>query len=162
MENEQFQDIRRILIPLDGSTLSENALKYGISIANKFGAEIVLVSVYASKEPDSLLKKRLEEMDPNLGKEVEKMHPLYLIENYHTILKNALAKKKISIKSVLRDANISTDSVVNVLLDLVKKENIDLVVISSHGKSGFRKLKLGSVTEELIKALMIPVLCVKK
>src|SRR3989304_9697812 len=143
MENEQFQDIRRILIPLDGSTLSENALKYGISIANKFGAEIVLVSVYASKEPDSLLKKRLEEMDPNLGKEVEKMHPLYLMENYH-------------------DANISTDSVVNVLLDLVKKENIDLVVISSHGKSGFRKLKLGSVTEELIKALMIPVLCVKK
>ncbi|MCZ7397327.1 MAG: universal stress protein, partial [Candidatus Methanoperedens sp.] len=72
-----------------------------------------------------------------------KMHPLYLMENYH-------------------DANISTDSVVNVLLDLVKKENIDLVVISSHGKSGFRKLKLGSVTEELIKALMIPVLCVKK
>jgi len=143
MENEQFQDIRRILIPLDGSKLSENALRYGISIANKFGAEIVLVSVYASKEPDSLFKKRLEEMDPDLGKEVEKMHPLYLMENYH-------------------DANISTDSVVNVLLDLVKKENIDLVVISSHGKSGFRKLKLGSVTEELIKALMIPVLCVKK
>ena len=77
-------------------------------------------------------------------------------------MKKSLAKKKISVKSVLRDANISTDSVVNVLLDLVKKENIDLVVISSHGKSGFRKLKLGSVTEELIKALMIPVLCVKK
>ena len=81
MENEQFQDIRRILIPLDGSKLSENALRYGISIANKFGAEIVLVSVYASKEPDSLFKKRLGEMDPNLGKEVEKMHPLYLMEN---------------------------------------------------------------------------------
>ncbi len=77
MENEQFQDIRRILIPLDGSKLSENALRYGTSIANKFGAEIILVSVYA--------------------------------------LKKSLAKKKISVRSVLRDASISTDSVVNVL-----------------------------------------------
>jgi nucleotide-binding universal stress UspA family protein len=84
------------------------------------------------------------------------------MENYHTILKKSLAKKKVSVKSVLRDANISTDSVVNILLDVVRKENIDLVVISSHGRSGFRKLKLGSVTEEMIKALTIPVLCVKK
>lgn len=151
-----------MLIPLDGSKLSESALRYGVSIASKFGADIILVSVFSSRDQDSVFKKRIAELDPGLGKEVEKMHPLYLMENYHGILKNALGKQKIRVKSILRDANVSTESVVKVLLDVVEKEKIDLVVITSHGRSGFKKLKLGSVTESLIKAIMIPVLCVRK
>ncbi len=162
MENELLQGFKNILIPIDGSKLSENGLRYGVSVASKYDARIVILSVYSSKDPECPFKKRIKEMNLQFGKDIEKMPLMYLMENYHGILKNAVCKQKINVKSVLRESDTSTKSVLKILLDEIEKEKIDLVVISSHGKSGFNKLKLGSVTEGLIKSLAIPVLCVKK
>jgi nucleotide-binding universal stress UspA family protein len=162
MENYFLQDFKNILVPLDGSRISENALRYGVSIASKYNAGIVLVSVFSSRSSESSFRERIKEMNPKLAEDVEKMPLMYWMETYHEILKKAISPQKTTVKSVLRDANVSTKSVVDVLLDVVEKEKIDLVIISSHGKSGFKKLKLGSVTEELMKSLLIPVLCVKK
>jgi nucleotide-binding universal stress UspA family protein len=162
MEDEQLHEFNKILIPLDGSKLSENALRYGVSIASKYKASIVLVSVFSSKESDSVFRQRIEEMDPKLACDIEKMPLLYWMECYHDILKSAIRKQKIPVKSILRDAKVSTGAVIDILLDVVEKEKIDLVIISSHGKSGFRKLKLGSATEGLIRSLSIPVICVKQ
>ena len=49
METHFLQDFKNILVPLDGSKISENALRYGISIVSKYNAGIVLVSVFSSK-----------------------------------------------------------------------------------------------------------------
>jgi len=161
MENEQLHEFKKILIPLDGSKLSENALRYGVSLADKYNAEIILVSVFSLKDHDNLFKKRIEEMNPQLSEDVKNVPLMYLMENYHGILKSAVDRHEINVKSVLREGNISSDSVLNILIDVVEKEKIDLIVISSHGKSGFKKLKLGSVTDKLITSLSIPVLCVR-
>lgn len=162
MENGLLQDFKKILIPLDGSKISENALRYGVSIANEYHSDIVLVSVFSSKNPDSLFKQRIKEMNPSLADAVTKMPLVYLMETYHGILKNAISGERINVKSILREGETSTKHVVNVLLDVAEKEKIDLVIMSSNGRSGFQKLKLGSVTEELMKCLLIPILVVKK
>jgi nucleotide-binding universal stress UspA family protein len=162
MEKGSLWEFENILIPLDGSKISENALKYGVSIAGKYGAGIVLISVFSSKDKDSLFKKRMEEINPNLAKDISRLSLIYLMEKYHEILKKAIAKQKISVKSILRDEKISAKTVVNVFLETIKKEKIDIVIMSSHGKSGFKKPKIGSVTEELLKNLEIPVLLVEK
>jgi nucleotide-binding universal stress UspA family protein len=161
MEKESLWEFKNILIPLDGSTISENALKYGLSIAGKYGACIVLVSIFSSKDKDSPFKKRTQEINPKLAGDISKLSLVYLMEKYHEILKKAIARQKIGVKSILRDEKISAKTVVNVILETIKKEKIDLVVMSSHG-SGNKKSKMGSVTEELLKNLEIPVLLVHK
>jgi nucleotide-binding universal stress UspA family protein len=162
MINDPLQDFKRILIPVDGSKISENALRYGVSIANKYNAGIILVSVFSPNDLESPFKKRIKEMKPELAKDVEKMPLIFLMENYHGILKNAISKRKIEVKSVLRQESTSARSVIEVLFDVIEKEKIDLVIISSHGKSGFKKLKLGSVTDGLIRSLGIPVICIRE
>ena len=162
MEQGELQDFKKIMIPLDGSKLSEGALKYGVSIADKFNAEIILVSVFSSKNPDSIFKQRIRETDPELAHDIEKMHIMYLMENYHKVVKKAVTGHKVKVRSLLRDGELSTKSVVSILLDVVEKEKVDFIVLSSNGKSGFKKLKLGSVAEELMKNVHIPVLCVRE
>jgi len=162
MENELLLGFKNILIPFDGSKISENALKYGVSVANKYDASIVILSVFSSKDPDCEFKTRIIEMDKKIANDIEKMPSMYLMEHYHGILKNVICKQKINVKSVLRESDTSTKSVVKILLEVIEKEKIDLVIISSHGRTGLKKLKLGSVTEELIKSLAIPLLCVRK
>lgn len=44
------------------------------------------------------------------------------------------------------------------ILDAVQAEYVDLVVMSSHGRSGFRRLALGSVTERVIRHAPVPIL----
>lgn len=162
MEQGELQDFTKIMIPLDGSKLSEGALKYGVSIADKFKAEIILVSVFSSKNPDSIFKQRIRETNPELAHDIEKMHIMDLMENYHKVIKKAVIGHKVRVRSLLRDGELSTKSVVSILLDVVENEKVDFIVLSSNGKSGFKKLKLGSVTEELMKIVHIPVLCVKE
>lgn len=162
MEPGEFQDFKKIMVPLDGSKLSEGALKYGVSIADKFNAEIILVSVFSSRNPDSIFKHRIRETDPELAHEIEKMQIMDLMENYHKVIKKAVTGHKVRIRSLLRDGELSTKSVVSILLDVVEKEKVDFIVLSSHGRTGINKLKLGSVSEGLLRSLRIPVLCVKE
>jgi nucleotide-binding universal stress UspA family protein len=162
MEQSELQDFKKILIPLDGSKLSEGALKCAVSIADKFKAEIILFTVFSSKNPDSIFKQRIRETDPKLAHEIEKMHIMYLMENYHKVIKKAVTGHNVKVRSLLREGEISTKSVVSILLEVVEKENVDFIVLSSNGRSGLKKLRLGSVAEELIKTTHIPVLCVKE
>jgi nucleotide-binding universal stress UspA family protein len=162
MEQGELQDFKKIMIPLDGSKLSEGALKYGLSIADKFNAEIILVSVYSLRNPDNIFKQRIRENDPELAHEIEKMHIMYLMENYHTVIKKAFTGHKVKVRSLLREGELSAKSVVSILLEVVEKEKVDLVVLSSHGRTGINILKLGSVSEGLLKSLRIPVLCVEE
>jgi len=161
MENEHIQGFKRILLPIDGSRASENTLRYAVSMAIKYNAIIYIASIFSSKNPDSLFKKRIVEMNPNLSKEVEKLPIMYLMETYHGILKNAISSNEVDVKSVLIDDEITTKSVVRLLGDVIVKEKIDLLIISSHGKTGLKKLKLGSVTEKLMESVRIPIMCIK-
>ena len=166
MQNDGLQDFKKILIPLDGSRFSESTLRYGVSIADKYNASIVLVSVFSSRgDPNSQFRKRMIEMNLQLAKDNDKTPSSYMMmywmENYHGILKNVICKRKINVKSILRDANTSTKQVVTILLDVIEKEEIDLVIISSHRKSRFKRFKMGSVTDGLLSGLAIPVICVK-
>ncbi|HIH45161.1 MAG TPA: universal stress protein [Candidatus Methanoperedenaceae archaeon] len=155
-----FLEIKKILVPLDGSVISESALKYGASIASKYGAEVVILSVYSPKKQGSILE-RLIEMDPTVGDDLRRMSPVFLLETYHDVMIKTLKKYNVSGKSILKDASTTTKSIVGIIQEVVIEEAINLIVLTSHGKTGFQKLRLGSVTEELITESLVPVLLVK-
>lgn len=153
-------EIKKILVPLDGSVISESALKYGAGIASKYGAEVVILSVYSAKKPGTFLE-RLIEMEPSLAEDLRKMSPVFLLETYHDVMIKTLKKYNVSGKSILKDATLTTKSVVGIIQEVVIEEGVNLIVLTSHGKTGFQKLRLGSVTEALTRESAVPVLMVK-
>ncbi len=135
-----YQDI---LLPTDGSEASRSAVKHAEEIANKFDARIhVLFVVNASTLPDQMATGVKMEQMIATGREVTE-----------------------SIKEELDAPHIKTTVETGMPHRAIKKyteeEDIDLVTMGSHGRSGLNRMLLGSVTEKVLRTVEIPVLTAK-
>ncbi len=129
----------RILLPLDGSEVSETALPYGKELAKSLGAELVLYHVHRREEED---RKR--------------MHEVYL-ETIGDRLKQDLAGTKARVTSEVA-AGEPTESICN----LVDTNKIDLMVMTAVSAAGLKVGKMiGSVTDHICRTVPIPVLLVR-
>lgn len=128
----------RIMIPTDGSEFADRSGDYAIEIAIKFNSTVVGVNI----------------IDEKL------IYPFEVLETEgKVILKNLrdkAEKKGLKFEEVLIVGNPIHD-----MEKIVKKTEADLVVIGTHGKTGFQKFILGSVTENALKTVKVPILLVK-
>jgi len=141
---------KKILVTLDGSELAERALKPAFSLAEKFGAEIVLLRVpltqhYVSMSSGSgvLLPEENVERDQQ---ETE----AYL---------RAVKTRWLGSAPKIRAEAISGEPAA-VILDVAETEAADLIVMSTHGRSGLSRLLYGSVAESVLRGARSPVLLV--
>jgi nucleotide-binding universal stress UspA family protein len=130
---------RRILVPLDGSELSEKAVPKALELAEKLDSDVVL---YRSILPGGLESMSMEQAIA-AGKEV--------VENY-------LAE----VADRYPDARIETIATFDQPAQGIVKqsESCDLIVMGSHGRSGVRRWMLGSVSERIIQEAYRPVMLV--
>ena len=140
----------KILVTLDGSELAERALQPAFALAEKFGAEIVLLRVpltqrYVSMPSGSgvLLPEQVVERD---REETE----AYL---------RAVKTQWLGTAPKIRTEAISGDPAA-VILDVAETEAADLIVMSTHGRSGLSRLLYGSVAESVLRGARSPVLLV--
>lgn len=128
----------RIMIPTDGFEFADRFGDYAIEIAIKFNSTVVGVNI----------------IDEKL------IYPFEVLETEgKVILKNLrdkAEKKGLKFEEVLIVGNPIHD-----MEKIVKKTEADLVVIGTHGKTGFQKFILGSVTENALKTVKVPILLVK-
>lgn len=163
MTENDLQKFKKIIIPLDGSNKSERALKYGISLSIAYRAEIVIASMAPKgKKSEGPIRERLEEISPELVKQLKNMPASILMETYHEIMLSTIRKRGITARSYMKEGDTSKKSVMSMLLELIKEEKADLIVLASRRQSGFQKLTEGSLTEDLIKISSVPVLVVAK
>lgn len=129
---------KTIMVPTDGSKNARKAEDVAISIARNFQAKLMVVHI----------------IDEKL------IYPFEVLEeDGEKILKRATIKGKdqgVDVQQVLIVGNPTHD-----MAKIVEKTGADLVVIGTHGKSGLQKLLMGSVAENTIKTVKIPVLLVK-
>lgn len=132
---------RRILVPVDGSDLSDEILPLAASFAEQHGAAIVLLRVkdlpvgdYAA--PAVLIAQRLDDVDASLA---DRRAPLE---------ERGL---KVEVRSALGDP--ATE-----ILDVVERESIDLVAMTTHGATGLDRWLFGSVAEHVLRVCPAPVL----
>jgi nucleotide-binding universal stress UspA family protein len=144
---------KHILLPTDGSKLSNNAVKQAITFAKAMGAKITAVHVvggYHLVLPDvgfsmpeiPALKKRFDEQEA------------------------ARAKKILgSVKEAAQTAGVECDIVVvtsdvpyEMIINQATKFKCDLVIMASHGRKGLQGILLGSETQKLLTHSKIPVL----
>lgn len=139
-----YQDV---LVPTDGSDCAREALSIGIDMTSAEGASLHLLSVVALT---------------SLGVDVRTDIRLpALEEGANRVLDEAAAFAADSdVESVSQTVEYGT-SIHEVILSYIDEEDISLVVVGTHGRTGFDRYLLGSVAEYLIRTSPIPVLTVR-
>ena len=141
---------KRIMSPLDFSDHSEQALKAATELAACFGAELCLVHVVPAipklPSPSGIFRER--EYEEELHKDAQ---------NRLEEMAKTIAGRGLTARSVVGTANdVSME-----LLRIAEHNGVDLIVIATHGMTGWRKLAFGSVTEKVVRLAACPVLVLR-
>ena len=141
---------QNILVPVDLSNQSTRAFKVALDVAKKYNSKVTILScievyawhhLYYEHKPNSqLIKKQKKVVEKHLEK-----------------LESLAEKNNISLKSKI----LTSESVVHDIVTFAKSRKHDLVVIGSHGRTGFDKLLLGSVANGVSHKTKCPILIVK-
>lgn len=142
---------REILVPVDGSPLSERALRYAIPIAERHGARLTLLQVVAPILP-AIAGGGAPVRDPALDAE-------WADEDRRAVervAKRARKQTAVQVDVVFRRGRAAQE-----IAEYAKDQSIDLVVMCTHGRGGFERLWLGSVADALLRQLTVPTLLVR-
>ena len=141
---------KNILVPFDLSVQSTRSFKVALDLAKNYNSKITLLTClegdawhhkyYDARADSELIKKQ---------KKVTKEH----LEK----LESLADKNNVSVKSQI----LTSKSVVNDIVTFAKSRKYDLIVIGSHGRTGFDKLLLGSVANGVSQKSTCPILIVK-
>jgi nucleotide-binding universal stress UspA family protein len=141
----------RILVPVDGSTFSEHALPFAAHAARTSGAALMVVLVHARQSPvttDLVLREAVDAWeDARVRQETD-----YL---------NELAGRIERELGIAVRHQILSGEVVPALEREVRVHDVDLVVMTTHGRAGLARAWLGSVADALVRTLEVPVLLVR-
>ncbi len=141
---------RNILVPFDLSSPSHHAFKVALDIAKKYESKITLITCI---ERDTWRHYYFDSRaDNKLLKQQKKV-----AEKYMEKLKTAADKIGVDIKLQI----LKSTSVVKDITTFAKSKKIDLIVISSHGRTGLDKIMLGSVANGVVQRVRCPVLLIK-
>jgi nucleotide-binding universal stress UspA family protein len=144
----QAIQLRRIAVPLDGSPLAEAALAPAARLAAAAGARLVLLRV----QPLPVITTMAYAYVPDLGAiEAELEH---LAQQYLAEIQGRLPAGVVADLAVLRGVPTAT------LAEYLQENAIDLVVMTTHGRGGVRRLALGSTADRLVR-LGLPVLLIR-
>ncbi|AMX20561.1 MULTISPECIES: universal stress protein [Acinetobacter] len=142
---------QHILVPIDGSETSMVAMKEAIKLGKALNSKITVVQVMA-------LDPFIADVYVKTGQTNE------LIERTRTYLldilekaKQEFAKEGITVETKLLEGFVVHEEIIQAAQDL----NADLIVMGSHGRTGVRKLVLGSVAQKVLGESHIPVLIVR-
>jgi nucleotide-binding universal stress UspA family protein len=141
--------IRKILAPTDLSELSRVGVRYALNKARDNGAEVIIYHVVTGDEMLKLGDKLKEHASPATGSFNILRNYLHIYEislaqfvgqNFSDLLPFVRVKEKVELGSP--DKNI---------VELAETEAVDLIVMSTHGRTGLSRVFLGSVTERVVR-----------
>lgn len=147
--------IGRILLPLDGSFFSEAAIPYAIGIARDLNATLTLLAVTenpnipSDRPPD--IKPSWEEYRKALIDEAKQQAGEYLNR-----VKVDIEKRKVKVK-----CQVVVGDIANSICSVADCENVDMVVMATHGRTGLSRLVFGSVARRIADESCQPVLMVR-
>ncbi|MFC4246869.1 universal stress protein [Natribaculum luteum] len=132
----------RILLPTDGSDEAKQAADHAIDLAEKYDATLDVLSVVDTRAYDtegitSVVIDGLEERGRRAVDEFAEMASDHGLERVETAVERGIPSETI--------------------LEYVDEHDVDLIVMATHGRTGFRRYVLGSVTEKVVRTSSVPV-----
>lgn len=142
-------NLKKILCPIDHSDCSKEALRYAVSFAMKDEAKLYLLHVIDIRSFDESIDAMSKQIpdDETLNQLKTK-----LLDCIPEEIRSGMDVEAIVVQGIPFAEIIST----------ARKENIDMIVIGSHGRTGIAHIMLGSVSEKVIRKAPCPVLTVRQ
>ena len=157
-----MRNFSKILVAIDGSENSMKAAVYAIDIAKKDNSQLIALTVLDISTPRRVSSsfitaptyglKELEEKRKEAQQWLDKFEKLAAKENNTN-------NNNIQFKSEIIEDPISR--VGSAIVDYAERENVDLIVIGTRGRTGFKKMLLGSVASDVVTYAHCLVLVVK-
>ncbi len=142
----------RILLPTDGSSLSQVAVQKGVRFAKSIGAKVTGLSVMPSPKHQIYTTVISEQLQAETAKQHQRQAEQHLA----------------FIEKTARDAGVPCETVCEggdypfeVILDVSEKKGCDLIVMASHGRKGVKGLLIGSETQKVLTHSKMPVLVMR-
>ena len=137
----------RILVTLDQSELAERALPHAIALAQAFGAELHLVSVVPVLDPEAMRAA---------GVAVDWQGQLDLAREYMGGVRKQLIAAGVETEWDVCQGNIAEE-----ILRYCEQQECDIIVMSTHGRSGLGRWVYGSIADRVLRHANVPVLLVR-
>lgn len=150
--NKEVKMYQKVLVPMDGSKLAECVLEHVKSIAT--GCQIPTVVLLRVVEPIALHGYLPREMAEGAYRDAR--------ETAEIQAKDYLNEKaeKLKAEGVLVETDITDGLPADEILSYAEEKGADLIVMSTHGKTGVSRWFSGSVAEKVVSQSLIPVLVV--
>lgn len=149
-------EFSKIIVGIDGSEESMKAVELAISMAKIYRAEIIAVHVLTSDIGYKYSSPGVES-PPLTIKEIMLLAEDEATKWFDEAKENA-NNKEIQLKT---EFIVAKKSVLNTILEYVEEHNINLIVVGTRGRSGIKKMLLGSVASGLVTYASCPVLVIK-
>lgn len=140
---------KQILLPTDGSDLSERAVLAGVSFARDIGAQVVGLTVRPEFHTFTSQPEMLEDTEQEFNAATEQQ-----AEKYLSFVGDAARTAAVPCVTV----QVVSDDPYEAILQIAKERKCDLIIMASHGRRGFKGMLLGSETQKVLVHSDIPVL----
>lgn len=145
--------VRKALITLDGSSLAERALEAGVAVALSMGADVTLLQCV---EPlGSREVAQLEGLRPGLGHDLQSQ----VQDEAGTYLRDQAAR--LSRPELEIEVAIQVGPAGQRIVEYAERNDVDLIVMASHGRSGLSRWVYGSVAEKVLRGASCSLLVVR-
>lgn len=143
--------IKKILVPIDFSDFSKNALRYAIQFAENFQAKVYIVYV---------IEPMVYPSDFSLG-QVAIPNVEYDMQDRAKSELDSLIKNEIT-TSLETEIIIRAGKPFVEIIDVAAEKDIDLIIIATHGLTGVEHLLFGSTAEKVVRKAPCPVLSIRE
>jgi nucleotide-binding universal stress UspA family protein len=141
---------KRILVPLDGSALSESALPLALGLAQKFESHILLLRVVDM--PHEVTLSSPVDWRIQAGQQARQV-----AESYLKVRKDGLEREGFDVRILVHDVS-PADSIIETAQNLA----VDVIVMATHGRGGVARWAVGSVADKVMRHGPCPVLLVRQ
>ncbi len=148
----------KILVGIDGSEYSRNAVNYALDLAVKYGSELFLLAIVPSKVHHGDSSGVFGMVTPAYFDEYKKEAEKWFEEIINHVNKETTIDASNRVKSEVITTPFSTPASI---LNYAEERDVDLIVIGTRGNSGLKKMLLGSVASDVVTYSYCPVLIVK-
>ena len=142
---------KKIVVPLDGSGWAKRAVPHAVDIARANDSELILLHIFRPPAAEFIPEIALAGQDEQIQQMREQ------VKQYLIGLRQELRDENLTVRTHL----IEGAGVAHLICEFVNNEGIDLIVMSTHGRTGISRFLFGSVAYQVMQCANVPVLLIK-
>jgi nucleotide-binding universal stress UspA family protein len=144
-----------ILIALDGSPLAEQSIPHALKLAGQSGARLTLLRVV---QPVVVIPDYASPLQPPVFPESIVQLRQQQARDYITRVAESLRGELADVRA---EVTVAANSDALEIIEYARAHDVDLIALATHGRSGLKRLVLGSVADKVIRGAPVPVLVIR-